>query len=356
MNKKFREGALVRAFLMGCILFAVGFFSQGFSNHKLKRGFYYWESGEYHLSENELKELNNLKVQKFYVKFFEVGLNNEMRAVPISKTNLELQKKELKQAVEIVPAIFIDNNVFKQISKEDAEVLADNIIHLVGKRFGEQFKDFGSYNELQIDCDWTISTKDAYHAFLKNLRSKLDKTLSATLRLYPYKFPDKMGILPVDRAMLMCYNLISPLEFKRANSVLEVGELEKYLVGSKKYPVALDVALPLFTNVLVYKSNQLVGMAHLSEEEVTSITKKRSELWRVVVKDSLIDNIAFEVGDDIKFEKVSPKNLNKAIKTINENVLLADDATLSFFQLNDKQINDYGLQSITTYYTSVTGK
>ena len=68
-----------------------------------------------------------------------------------------------------------------------------------------------SCQEIQIDCDWTKSTKDKYFYLLKKIKELSKKEISCTLRLYPYKYPEIMGVPPVDKAMLMCYNLIKPL-------------------------------------------------------------------------------------------------------------------------------------------------
>jgi len=356
MDSQIRDRALLRAFLIGCLLFAIGFFSEGISDKKLKRGFYYWESRASVLNQEEKKALRNLNVERLYVKFFEVGLDGSQRAVPVSKSNISVQSKELKKNAEIIPTVYIENTVFKTISEEGITKLADNIVHLVDKRFSEQFSSFKKYIELQIDCDWTISTKDNYHQFLRILKSKLKCQLSATLRLYPFKFQKEMGVLPVDRAMLMCYNLISPLKFKHSNSILEVEELKKYLEGSKDYPCPLDVALPVFNNVLVYKSNEFVGMVHLSEPQIKSISTPQSKFWRLVTKDTVMEQVTFERGDKIKFEKVSDKELRSCIEVLNANVYFRENATISFFQLNDNQVNDYGIQKINTYYSLLTGK
>lgn len=356
MNSQIRDRALVRAFLIACLLFAIGFFSNRFSDKKLKRGFYYWESDQSSLNAEEKVALNALQVEKLYVKFFEVGLNEKQQAVPLSKSVISLANSDLKNKTEIVPTVFIENGVFRNIGEDEIKRLAENIVHLVSKRFSEQFGSFKKYNEVQIDCDWTISTKENYHQFLRILKPLLKCQLSATLRLYPYKFHEEMGILPVDRAMLMCYNLLSPLKYKNSNSILDVRELKKYLEGSNEYPVPLDIALPVFNNVLVYKSNEFAGMVHLSEEQVRSVSTAKSTFWRLVTKDTVIDRVSFEKGDRIKFEKVKDKELKACIKVINDNVYFRNDATISFFQLNENQVNDYGIQKINSYYDLLTGK
>lgn len=103
------------------------------------------------------------------------------------------------------------------------------------------------FGEIQIDCDWTLKTKVNYFAFLNALKKISHKTISCTLRLYPFKYPEIMGTPPVDKATLMCYNLTKPLESENKNSILDNNELRSYLKNTEKYPIHLDIALPLFS-------------------------------------------------------------------------------------------------------------
>ena len=65
--------------------------------------------------------------------------------------------------------------------------------------------DIENVKEIQIDCDWTASTQEAYFEFLHYLKEKAkDKQiqLSATIRLHQLS----MTPPPVDRGILMMYN------------------------------------------------------------------------------------------------------------------------------------------------------
>lgn len=351
MRDRIVNGAAVRAFFIGSVLFCVFYFSTWKHEKHVQRAFYYWEN-DAELTPEEDVILKNTKTNKLYVKFFEVEANPVLGAAPISKVALDLNGEEKYSLIEIVPTVFIRNEVFKTLTDGDLEELADNIVHLIRKKFKEHFGASPELQEIQIDCDWTISTKDKYHAFLKILKSKIDWQLSATLRLYPYKFPDKMGVLPVDRAMLMCYNLLPPLETKNGNSILEIGELEKYLDGAEYYPVPLDVALPVFTNSLVYKNNQFAGIVHLTKKQLKGKIVPIDKFWYLVTADTLIDNVRLEKGDKIKLERVTMQQLDQAIESITSYVTLPDQFTLSLFYLNNKQLEDYDLQEINRLYSA----
>lgn len=346
-NKRWFIGIL---FLLG---FGVGIWVIAFAEPKgtVSASFYYWESDQRSLDTKEKQILQQQHVQKLYVKFFEVDKNETNGIIPVSKSELELSKTQGIPA-EIIPTIYIRNTVFKNTSKGEMIDLADNLIHLVNKRYSEQFKGFETFKELQIDCDWTLSTADNYHFFLRELKKKITVQLSATLRLYPYKFPKKMGVLPVDRAMLMCYNLLSPLESGDRNSILDNDELKKYLVGAKPYPIPLDVALPVFSNVLVYKHEHFNRMIHVNPVELKGYIKHEKGPWFKVTRDTLIENIFLKNGDKLKVEKIDEKRLKQAIQLIRKNVSFKGDMTVALFYLNAQQLQSYDEKTLRTCFTS----
>jgi len=348
--KRNKRNFLGFLFLIG---FGLGIYVIAFPVEKpsVTAAFYYWESDQHSLDEKEKKVLEKQHVQKLYVKFFEVDKNEANRIIPISKSELELVKTK-EEPVEIIPTIYIRNVVFKNTSKTEILELVDHLIHLVKKRYSEQFKGFGSFKELQIDCDWTLSTTDNYHYFLRELKKKTKVQLSATLRLYPYKFPDKMGVLPVDRAMLMCYNLLPPLESGNRNSILDNTELAKYLIGAKPYPIPLDVALPVFSNVLVYKHEHFNSIIHTRIAELKNYTKHDEGPWYYVVRDTTVTGVFLHQGDKLRVENIEKKRLNEAIRLIRKNVSFKGDMTVALFYLNTQQLQSYDTKTLRTCFTS----
>ena len=311
---------------------------------------YFWESDQYNLTDDENAFVHEHQLKKLYVKFFEVDFNPHTGAFPISKTALTLQDP-LYDSLEIIPTVFIRNVVFKYATPESQEELVENVMYLIRKRFEEQF-GIQQLKEIQIDCDWTISTKENYHAFLKLLKQKMGKlSLSATLRLYPYKFPDKMGVLPVDKAMLMCYNLISPFDAPNRNSILDLPELEKYLVGAEKYPVPLDIALPTFSAVHVYKNKHFYRMINTNAKDIQSCSKALKGSWFVMTKDTTIASVFLRKGDQLKIETISSKRLKKAMLLIQQQVEFDQAPVVALFYLDENQLKTYSYETIHSAYT-----
>jgi hypothetical protein len=320
--------------------------------HPCMRAMYFWESERSYLSDNEVAFLRNTENKRLYLKFFEVDHNAFSGDFPIAKSTI--RGNALPDSIEIVPTVFIRNAVFKHGDKQSINQLVENMMFLLNKRYHEQFPGFPKYKELQIDCDWTISTRQNYHAFLKAVKLKLPKgtLLSATLRLYPYKFPDKMGVLPVDRAMLMCYNLIPPLESGNRNSILDLSELDKYLSNAASYPVPLDVAFPVFSNALVFKNKFFHSMLHAPIDNLKKCTIPFKGNLRMVAKDTTVEHVYLRKGDLIKLEAVSPKRLLKAVQLVHQKVDFSGTPVVSLFQLNESQLKQYDDKTLGTLYAT----
>lgn len=321
------------------------------STLKTIEAFYFWENNRGSLSEFELKKLKELDTKKMYVKLFEVEKNEENEIIPTAKSQLKLTKNEIL-SIEIIPTIYIRNNVFKNSSKKELIELSENLHYLILKRYRDNFKlSIPTLKEIQIDCDWTESTKGNYFIFLKNLNKIATQQISATLRLYAYKFPNKMGILPVDRAMLMCYNLLSPIESGNRNSILELEELEKYLIGSKEYPLPLDVAIPIYSSIHIYQNNKFKGILYGQTNDFIKKTRTLKGLWHTIKCDTLINEIYIRKGDKIKYENNSPNKIKKAIDIIKSNVIFDEQSTIALYHLQEIELKQYTHEELVSFYT-----
>jgi len=335
-------------------LFSIAFISCKKGDKNLQRSFYYWKSNEPSFDSTELKAIKHLNVKKLYVKFFEIENNRRYGVQPVSKTFINFNyssNDSVKYFTEIVPVIFIKNEVLKNISKAGLDSLSDNILFLLTKKYKEQVDHEKSYQELQIDCDWTASTKDNYFFLLKALKKQTKKLISCTLRLYPYKYPNLMGVPPVDRATLMCYNLNNPLENENKNSILEVSELKKYLTRETAYPLKLDFGLPINSWILCFQNNRFTGILH-NQNGLTQIAVPEKALWFRVVRDTVINDIFLREGDKIKYEEVSEQQLKEAVKLLKKEVGIAGGATISFFHLDKNSLNRYSNETLDYLYNS----
>lgn len=314
------------------------------------RALYFWKNTQAKLSKDEKRLLTELKTQKLYVKFFEVDLEGTI-PTPISKTELKLNEEDFPQG-EIVPVVYVRNEVLKDLKQAQITQLADNLSFLVNKLFTERFTGFGDgFRELQIDCDWTPSTKDTYFALLKAVKQQSRKTLSCTLRLYPYKYRQNMGIPPVDRAMLMCYNLLSPLEYEDRNSILETKELTAYLKDVPAYPLPLDAAVPVFSWIHVYHNRQFSGMLNRTEADISAHARQISPLWYEVTSEMTIDGRLLRPGDRLKCESVSAGTIKNTLSLLRTYLRIDKTTTLSLYHLDGDQLKQYDHETLSGFYS-----
>lgn len=316
---------------------------------KIERGIYFWENDTHVISEKNVEAMDSLKIQKLYLKVFEVDRENE-RNKPIAKSSVRLREEVLKNR-EVIPCVFILNRVFVESSKEELDELANNVVGLTRKFLNEKLsrKDSIPFSEIQIDCDWSEKSQGNYFYFLRKVKKLSKKKISCTLRLYPYKFHERMGTPPVDRATLMCYNLLNPIKNPRKNSILDIDEMSKYLDTDVDYAVPLDLALPVYSWMQCYDRDRFKGVIHGPVEQYSELMTHDRGLWYSMKVDTVISNIYVRKGDRIKMERVSSKDLSKAVDIIKESGVLKDEAVFSYFHLTSQELKFYSYEKLNSY-------
>ncbi len=318
----------------------------------VEKAFYYWKSNGYYDNQINAK-ISKSGVKKIYFKLFEVDYNEAMGNFPFEKNQPNEYDFRDLDSLMIVPTIFVKNEIFQYNDEKSLDKLADNIVFLVDKYHKGNEKSIFEYSEIQIDCDWTKSSKNKYFYLLKKIKDLSGKQISCTLRLYPYKYPDIMGVPPADKAMLMCYNLIKPLSNKNKNSILDMEELKSYLNERRSYPIHLDIALPVFYWTQWYQNNRFSGLLNIGTADISGFTKEIKPMWYEVTHDTTYNyDSYFKKGDQIKCEEVSAATIKEAISIIKANVELDQNTTISLFHLDNSTFNKYSDEEISSFYSS----
>ena len=222
------------------------------NNNKLKysgNAVYYWQTW-FSLDEQNTEFLNKNEIRTIYLRFFDVDINpteySSDKCAPVATVNIS---EESLGNLNIVPVIFITPAAIKEY-----ESFTDNLAHRV---YAMCVKNKISIDEVQFDCDWTESTKNAYFQFIKEIRPALkeyfkkDIALSSTIRLHQLMQEPPA----VDYGVLMCYNTGDFKDFKTDNSILDVKDVEKYAKHLKKYALPLKLALPDFSWEVEFDGN-----------------------------------------------------------------------------------------------------
>ena len=334
--------------LLGLLSFLFFSCQKGNKIEQVDKAFYYWKSNNWNTSQVEDSIVIKQGVKKLYVKFFEVDHSDAMGNFPISKTQLYSYRQD---SLNVVPTVYIKNSVFLKSTKGSLDTLADNVNFLIEKYAKEKFRNQTPPFEYQMDCDWTMKSKDNYFYFLKKLKEISKKEISCTLRLYPYKYPDKMGIPPVDKVTLMCYNLLNPLQNHSKNSILDLDELESYLDVENSYPKHIDVALPVYSWMQVYKNEQFSNVIYTDNKKVKTILKKEKTFWYSVTKDTVINETYLRIGDKVKFEETEANKIKQTIQLLKKYVKFDKKTTVSLFHLDEQQLSNFSHEELSSFYS-----
>jgi hypothetical protein len=269
----FARASSARALFAAAVL-CFGFLSSC-SQGGCERAFYYWKAAP--PSERELGLLRELSVGKLYLRAFDI--DEEGAAVGASRLGAG-EIAELSRGLVLVPVVYIVNGYFAGASPGSGTLPAAGVL---AKDLAARLESggwlAGGRAELQVDCDWTPSTRDAYFSFLKALRDALHGAtreaahdalreeaelnvprLSVTIRLHQAKDRATNGIPPVERGMLMAYNLLNPADAGGRSAILDLETLKAYLPSLGDYPLPLDLALPAWSWVSQFEGSRFIGL------------------------------------------------------------------------------------------------
>lgn len=325
----------------------------------ITRGFYYWKS-TLTLSATEKQALETLQVKKLYVKFFDVVWDaNRQRPLPVAKVQLtDSMAAWLSQhKIAIIPTVFITNECMQSIDSNHIPELAGRMHELLTGIAG-MFPDTASILEIQMDCDWTATSKNNYFSLLRQLQSLSffrQKTLSATIRLYQCKYRQRTGVPPVNRGLLMCYNMGNLKNQQTRNSILEAAELEKYIGNLSDYPLPLDIALPLFDWKVLYRNQVYTGLIQGLPDSLldqTSISRKTSSNTFTVLQDTVLNGYSLKKGDYIRQEDANFEELMQATRLLRSK-LVTPSITVALYHLDSLTLNKYSTYELEKVFNSL---
>ncbi|NII85866.1 MULTISPECIES: hypothetical protein [unclassified Pedobacter] len=296
--------------------------------------FYYWKT-DYQNKKEETSYLDQFKSKSLYVRIMDVDFNPDLQLpVPISPVKFS---DPIPKQTGIIPVVFIVNQVFNKIDTTQTMVMADRIAKFVSAKVKQAGKQ--NYHELQIDCDWTKGTRNRYFKFLEQLKANpllKGKTISVTLRLHQVKNIVSSGVPPVEKAILMCYNMGNLRKYGRQNSILDQHEMDLYLKDYlEQYPLPLDVALPIFEWAVVFRNGQYAGISKRIGNTQIADKKLFKQRENSILYDLLKDDPAagLKQGDVVRWERISSKDLLATSKFLSR-YLAPRDRNLVFYHLD----------------------
>jgi hypothetical protein len=314
-----------------------------------QRAFYYWRT-TLALSPVERRTVEELGVARIYLRLFDVDRADEANGEANGETTapqfvapLAIEDAAtLPRTVEVVPVIYVRERALRHLDPAAAALLADGSWRAVEQsmaRLGQTAR------EVQIDCDWTDTTRAAYFDLLRRLGERAHRAqaiLSATIRLHQIKFRERTGVPPVERGMLMFYNMGRLDADPEASAIFDPQSARAYLARVGDYPLPLDVALPIWSWVVHVRGDRVQGLLQSTAPDALA-----SKPWLQpvgphrfkVLAPSFLDGALLRAGDFLDVEETTAATTQSAADMIAP--LLAPSAaprTISLFHLSEKDL------------------
>lgn len=310
-----------------------------------QHAFYYWET-HFNFKPSDQKVFDSLQIKKLYLRLFDVDLSN---GEP-SPRGWIYYNDPIPPHCTLVPVVFITNHTIHQLDSNGIRKLSLQLLTRVLREIKRTHTQ-AQVNELQLDCDWTNQTKDKYFYLLQEIKRHWPHTLSATIRLHQYKYHQR-NTPPVDKGVLMCYNVNDVTNPMVNNSLFDEKEVMKY-IKQVNYPLPLDLAMPAFSwGVQFSQSGKFEGfwgqvtLKQMQEDTNFAATAKPNVF---VAKHNVYQNQNYlNEGALIRVEEPDADDVKNVIRYL-KNQLNNTHATLILFQYhsaNNTHENTRQIQSV----------
>ena len=258
-------------------------------------------------------------------------------------------KDTFKNGIKIIPVFFITNKTMEKIPDTLLPFLAGRILAMTVSINKSVHWDFPS--EIQMDCDWTLLSRKKYFRLLELLKQELLKRnclLSVTIRLHQIKYSVKTGVPPADKGLLMFYNMGRLDNENTENSILDPETASVYLAKLRYYPLKLDIALPLYSWVVVYRRGRPVKILNFADEkEIMSsgfFTQKEKHKF-MADTNTYFKGYYFYRNDLLRIELTDQQLLEKSVSLLRKNLDKRPER-LVFFHLDDYIIKKFSYENL----------
>ncbi len=312
---------------------------------------YYWKT-HFVITDYDRSFLRTHEIHRMYVKFFDVDddapnpYSEANRIVPVASTVFESPKPD---SVEIIPTVYLTLRAISFIekssggSKEAAQKIVTRVLNMA------DYNDMGPINEVQLDCDWTETTQDAYFSLCKEvgvLLKEKDIALSSTIRLHQLRTPAP----PVDRGVLMLYNTGNLQSVSEKNSIISLDNVANYLKGKRiDYALPLDFAYPTYSWGLVYWGNHFEGIIHQFDFSNTDLYEPDGNGYYKVKQYHKVEGESIYEGSRIRMES-SPVDVILEVKDLVNKAFPGISYSNIIYHLDSNNLSKYTTDEIKSIY------
>ena len=274
---------------------------------------YYW-STTFDIDKQKTEFLKTHRIKKLYIRYFDVV--TDINGMPIPNATIKFNSK-IPNGIDVVPVVFIVNDCMRN----HTEGLANKIFKRICQM--SETNDIKGIREIQIDCDWTNSTRNEFFSFMSRLQTLSHKKgikLSATIRLHQLsEIPP-----PTDKGVLMMYNTGDFTKLSCHKPILDMNDVEPYLKGISKYKLPLATAYPIFGWRILFRHDKYVGIMHADDDLPVltgdSITVREPEMKDILSAVTAVDAYRKEANDEIILFDLNNKNINRYKTNDYENI------------------------------------
>ncbi|MRS62540.1 hypothetical protein GJJ30_14655 [Larkinella terrae] len=303
---------------------------------RLVPAFYYWQT-TFNPTPSERQLLDRQHVRKLYIRYFDVDWDQQTQS-PIPKAVIRFTARPA--GLQVIPVVFITNQTLIRCQTAAISDLADKLVRKINQISQQNGID---PSEIQLDCDWTATTRERYFQLLREVKNRHRGLVSVTIRLHQIKFPEQTGIPPVERGMLMFYNMADWKRPETRNSIYDLEVARRYTDFLEKYPLPLDVVLPLFRWTVVYRTNRFLTLLNNVDENTLktfSYLKPQMENRYLALRDTNALGFSIRRGDLFRAEACKPADL-EAGKQLLLSKIQNQKLTFALYHLDSTVISSY---------------
>lgn len=215
------------------------------------RSVYYW-STTLNMDSVKTAFMRNYDISRMYIRYFDVVADQSGRAVPNATLKFAT---DVPQGIDIVPTVFVMPECLRQDRSRLASLIVKRVVQM------NETNDVYNVKEIQIDCDWTQSTRQLYAEFMQAMMRECHSRhfkLSSTIRLHQLAQTPP----PADRGVLMMYNTGDATDIRCHKPILDMHDAAPYLPRLNDYKLKLSTAYPIFTWRILFRGGRFVGFIH----------------------------------------------------------------------------------------------
>mgnify|MGYP004579349175 FL=1 len=278
------------------------------------RSVYYW-STTLNMDSVKTAFMRNYDISRMYIRYFDVVADQSGRAVPNATLKFAT---DVPQGIDIVPTVF----VMPECLRQDRSRLASLIV----KRVVQMNETNNVYNvkEIQIDCDWTQSTRQLYAEFMQAMMRECHSRhlkLSSTIRLHQLAQTPP----PADRGVLMMYNTGDATDIRCHKPILDMHDAAPYLPRLNDYKLKLSTAYPIFTWRILFRGGRFVGFIHNDGEypilPSDSIALRQPSADDIIEAVNIIGDRRPDANNEIILFDLNNNNINRFKRNDYEKIL-----------------------------------